>query len=65
MSKNKTCIVFFIDMGSLPDFSVLKGNKRNLEKRKLHLLFEERLQAANNHNDIAIIFKGNEQSGDQ
>lgn len=48
-------------MGSLPDFSVLKGVKRNLEKRKLHLLFEERLQAANNYNDIAIIFKGKHQ----
>lgn len=46
-------------MGSLPDLSILKGKQRNLEKRKLHVLFEERLQTVSNNNDVAIIYKGN------
>ncbi|XP_077302857.1 nonribosomal peptide synthetase ebony [Arctopsyche grandis] len=49
-------------MGSLPDLSILKGEKRNLEKRKLHALFEERLQTVSNNNDIAIIYKENNNS---
>lgn len=59
-TDRNSCIHQNFKMGSIPDLSILKGDKRVvMYKKKLHQEFEERLKTSQLYDAISIIFQEN------